>query len=138
MRLLNLLVAICLSGIVSSAAQDSLPPNVPLKIRLQFNIRPQEFDELRNVLAQFGQDEQLSIRDEGVEMFPRGGRVLFQLALESKDDSIRIVVTNTRAEDLMFVWFYEYRAGSNLSELDSKLEPILREKWPTLARYRGS
>jgi hypothetical protein len=138
-RLLSLLAAIFFSVmIVPVAAQSSLPPNAPLKIRLQFNIRPQEFDELRNLLTQFAQNEHLTVIDQGAGMFPRGGRVPFYLQLNSTDGSTEIAVTNIRAEDLMFVWFYEYGAGSNLAVLDSKLEPILREKWPTLAPYRGS
>jgi hypothetical protein len=67
-----------------------------------------------------------------------GGRQLFYLELYPENGSIKVTVTNIRAEERMFVWFYEYRAGSNLAEIDTKLEQILREKWPTLAPYEGS
>jgi hypothetical protein len=51
----------------------------------------------------------------------------------TKGDSLKVIVTNIRAEDRMFVWFYEFRSGSNLRDIASKLEHVLREKWPTLA-----
>jgi len=138
MRQVNLLIAIFLWGIVPGVAQTSLPPNVPLKIRLEFRIKREELNELRTTLAQFAQNEQLTVNDIGAQMPPRQGRPLFHLELDRQDRSVRITVTNIRAEDRMFVWFYEYRAGSTLAEMDTKLEQVLREKWPTLAPYEGS
>jgi hypothetical protein len=138
MRLLILLTAICFLGTMPVVAQSKLPPNVPLKIRLEFRIKPEELNELRGVLTQFAQNEQLTDNDMGAQMFPKGGRVPFYVELVSKNGSINITVTNIRAEERMFVWFYEYQAGSNLAEMDTKLEKLLREKWPTLAPYEGS
>src|ERR1700722_8456216 len=120
MRLLNLAIAIFLSGIVPGVAQTSLPPDAPLKIRLEFRIKPEELNELRTTLAQFAQNEQLTVNDIGAQMPPRQGRPLFHLELERQDRSVKITVTNIRAEDRMFVWFYEYRAGSALAEMDTK------------------
>jgi hypothetical protein len=138
MRLLGLLTAIFFLATMPAIAQSKLPPNVPLKIRLEFRIKPEELNELRSVLTQFAQDEQLTVHDMGAQMFPKGGRTPFYLELDPKNGSIKITVTNIRAEERMFVWFYEYQAGSNLAEMDSKLEQILRQKWPTLAPYEGS
>jgi hypothetical protein len=110
---------------------------VPLKIRLEFWITPGELKELRSVLEQFARTEHFAVNDIGAQMPPRHGRPLFFLDLD-QGDSLKVIVTNIRAEDRMFVRFYEFRSGSNLRDIDSKLEHVLREKWPTLAPYEGS
>jgi hypothetical protein len=137
MRLMGLLAAICLAVNMPVTAQTSLPPNVPLKKRLEFQIKPAELEELRSVLLQFAHSERLTVNDLGAQMPPRAGRPLFWLVLV-QGDSMKVTVINIRAEERMFVWFYEYQSGSNLGEIDSKLEQVLREKWPTLAPYEGS
>jgi hypothetical protein len=137
MRLMGLLAAICLAVNMPVTAQTSLPPNVPLKKRLEFQIKPAELEELRSVLLQFAHSERLTVNDLGAQMPPRVGRPLFWLVLV-QGDSMKVTVINIRAEERMFVWFYEYQSGSNLGEIDSKLEQVLREKWPTLAPYEGS
>jgi hypothetical protein len=138
MRLLSLLIATFFLAAMPAVAQSKLPPNVPLKIRLEFRIKPEELNELRGVLTQFAKDEQLTVNDTSGQVIGRGGRKLFFLQLYPENGSIKVTVTNIRAEERMFVWFYEYRAGSNLAEIDTKLEHLLREKWPTLAPYEGS
>jgi len=119
------------------AQQTSLPANAPLKIRLEFRIKTDELKELRSVLQQFAQTEHFAVNDIGARMPPRHGRPLFYLELD-QGDSLKVTVTNIRAEERMFVWFYELESGSNLQKVDARLEQILRERWPTLAPYEGS
>jgi hypothetical protein len=137
MRFMSLLAAICFLVSMPATAQTSLPTNLSAKKRLEFRIKPEEIQELRSVLVQFAHSERLTVNDIGAQMPPRRGRPLFHLDLD-QDDSIKVTVTNIRAEERMFVWFYELQSGSNLAEIDSKLEHVLSEKWPTLAPYEGS
>jgi hypothetical protein len=138
MRFIWLLIACCLSiETPVTAQQSSLPTNAPLKIRLEFRIKPDELKELRGVLEQFAQTEDFVVNDIGARMPPRHGRPLFYLELD-QGDSLKVTVINIRAEDRMFVWFYEFQPSSSLREVDHKLERVLREKWPTLAPYEGS
>jgi hypothetical protein len=81
--------------------------------------------------------EWLTVNDIGAQMPPRHGRPLFWLEL-NQDDAIKVIVTNIRAEDRMFVWFYQLQPGSDLKDIESKLEEVLRRQWPTLAPYEGS
>jgi hypothetical protein len=138
MRFIYMALTVYLSiGAPVMAQQTSLPANAPLKIRLEFRIKPDELKELRGVLEQFAQTELFAVNDIGARMPPRHGRPLFYLELD-QGDSLKVTVTNIRAEDRMFVWFSQLQSGSNLQEIDSKLERVLREKWPTLAPYEGS
>jgi hypothetical protein len=137
-RFIWLLTAGCLSiGAPVLAQQTFLFANVSAKIRLEFRIKPDELKELRGVLEQFAETEHFVVNDIGARMPPRHGRPLFYLELD-QGNSIKVTVINIRAEDRMFVWFYEFESGSNLQNVDARLEQILRERWPTLAPYEGS
>ena len=117
MRFITLLTMICLSSSTAVTAQTSLPRNAPLKIRLEFRIKPDQLNELRDVLGEFAQTEHFAINDVGSQMPPRHGRPLFYLELD-QGDSLRVTITNIRSEDRMFVWFYEFQSGSNLKEVE--------------------
>jgi hypothetical protein len=137
-RFIWLLTAGCLSIGAPVLAQQIFPSaNVSAKIRLEFRIKPDELKELRGVLVQFAETEHFVVNDIGARMPPRHGRPLFYLELD-QSNSIKVTVINIRAEDRMFVWFYEFESGSNLQNVDARLEQILRERWPTLAPYEGS
>jgi hypothetical protein len=137
MRLIGLLAATCLAISTHCIAQTPVPSDALLKIRLEFRIKPEELKELHRILLQFAEAERLTVNDVGAQMPPRHGRPLFYLEL-NQDDAIKVTVTNIRAEDRMFVWFYQLEAGSDLKDVNSKLQEVLRRKWPTLAPYEGS
>jgi hypothetical protein len=137
MRLVGLLVVTCLSINTHVIAQTPVPSKAPLKVRLEFRIKPEELKELHVVLSRFAEAERLTVNDIGAQMPPRHGRPLFYLELH-QGDAIQVTVTNIRAENRMFVWFYQFQPGSNLKDIESKLEEILRRQWPTLAPYEGS
>lgn len=121
----------------SVIGQTQPPRDAQLKVRLEFKIEPTELGSLRDVLLKFARAEGLHVTDVGAQMPPRNGRSLFYLEL-NQDDSVRIDVTNIRAEQQMFVWLYQLRTESDMRELDFKLQAALRKRWPTLAPYKGS
>jgi hypothetical protein len=67
-----------------AVAQSKLPPNVPTKIRLEFRIKPEELNELRGVLTQFGKDEQLTVNDTSGQVVGRGATTVLFGALPGK------------------------------------------------------
>ena len=109
-------------------------PDALLKVRLEFRITPDELAELRSVLLKFAQTERLAVNDVGTKMPPRQERPLFYVELD-RGSSVQLVVTNIRAEKRMFVWVYELEPASDFARLGSRLEEVLRRKWPTLAPY---
>lgn len=112
-------------------------PEPILKVRLEFRVRPGELHELRSVLLSFAAEERLTVNDVGTRIPPKQERPLFHIELE-QGASVQVVVTNIRAEERMFVWVYELQPGSRFEQLGSRLQEVLRRKWPTLAPYDGS
>lgn len=132
-----MLLAAEIAFFAKPSAADDLPRDAPLKIRLEFRIPPEQLSDLRTILSEFAERTGLAVNDLGSRMPARQGRPLFYIELD-QGDSVKVTVTNIRREDRIFVWFYEFRPNSNLKEIDSLLERALREKWPTLAPYKGS
>ncbi|NEU98168.1 ribonuclease E inhibitor RraB [Bradyrhizobium uaiense] len=130
-------IALVLIGLIFVPFRSILAESSSLdaKIRLEFSVAATQFEELRNTLIQFAQSEGFEVDDIGAQMPSKGGRRVFWLNLHKR--TMEVEILNIRKADSMFIWIYELEPNVEFKAEVSKLQEVLRVKWPDLAPYRG-
>jgi hypothetical protein len=109
------------------------------EFRFIFHIKPGDLESLRSVVAHFAESESLSVFDNGAILPPKppDGRRLFFLILKTQDEDIQVTVSNVREEDEILVAVFGSIRGQKPNPIASKLEQMLRAKWPDIQPYTG-
>jgi hypothetical protein len=125
--------AILLATMASNCTAGTTSP----KIRLELHIATQEAGELRQLLARFAESERFATEDVGAQLPPKDGRKPFYLKL-TRGDTLEVLVTDFMEPGRFLVALYELKSDPKFQEIASKLEGMLRSRWPDRVKpYTG-
>lgn len=122
----RLFLALFLATSASSCAGETMSP----KIRLELRIAPEETGELQALLERFARDQNFSTEEIGSQLPPRQGRKAFYVKL-TRGGTQEVLVTDFLEAGRFLVALYELKPDATFQSTASKLEAMLREKWPS-------
>ena len=99
----------------------------------EFIVTRADIGALRETLTQFAQAEGLSLSDNGEQLPPKMGHLMFWLKL-ARGGEFEIHVVDGESEGKMFVGMYDASWDTESKAVAARLQQTLRERWPDVAR----
>jgi len=127
----TILLLLGAAALCSVSNAQSMDP----KIRLVLAPAPENLEDLRAVLRRFADQEGLSVAESRLP--PKEGKPDFFMMEISLHTSFKAVVTNFARDTKVFVGIYEPEPNPSFERIASRLEQVLREKWPYISPYNG-
>lgn len=109
-------------GVTAEVASD---PDVILGL----HVKPDELDDLRDIIQGFAQAEGFELRDEGIAM-PNTATNRGVVALRlTRDTGVQVFVGDLQGSGQFHVAFYNSHADRDFGDVVSVLKNTLRQKW---------